>query len=399
MPKEERALFYQPKKKHYGLFLFYIVVIAALTGTLVVILPPWLKQIHQYANAAKEAPKLPTPADLPLAKMAPGILSDEQTEVKSITQVPKQGGWINSEPLNIPGLAARGYFVLIYFWSAEVPASNRANKQVEAWWKAYKDHGLIVVGVHTPKYGVDTSPQVVLDAVQKQGLTFPVLLDGKGFIAKSFNNYSWPGWQVMDPQGNIFLSAKGEGRYAQAEEQVRKALKTKGWQLPNQLAANMSLIPSRDVTTPDLYLGGGFVRRQLGNGMLPLPGKSASFVLPNMQDADSVYLDGTWKGNNDFLESQSHAVISIDYFASTVYATLASASGKAIQVLVLLDGQPVPSALAGPDLIYQHGQSYMIVDVARVYQPLLERAPAARHEIMLKTGPGLRAYEFSFARF
>lgn len=399
MPQEERSLFHQPKKKSYGLPLFYLLVILGLAGLLTFILPPWIKQLQTFAEASADTQTLPTIVTAPTPKIEPGILSDQQTQVSSIAQVPSQGGWINTEPLDLPALAASGHYVLIYFWSAEVPASYRANRQVEAWWNAYKDHGLIVIGVHTPKYGVDSNPKVVLDAVKAQGLTFPILLDGKGAIAKTFNNYSWPGWQVMNPQGNIILTSKGEGRYADAETMVRTNLANQGWRLPTQLVADKTLIPSRNVVTPDLYLGASFVRRQLGNGVLPPVGKSVNYILPSTQDTDSVYLDGTWKGAADYLESQSPAAISVDYFASTVYLTLASATHQPVPVLVLLDGQPVPQALAGPDLIYQNGQSYLMVNEAKVYLPLIEHRLPAQHNLVLKTNQGLRAYALGFARF
>jgi len=399
MPQEERNLFSQPKKRAYGLMVFYLIIMIALSVVLIIILPPWLKQLRSFATETANTPNLPTFASVSPAIMEAGLLSDQQKQVASIADVPKQGGWINSEPLNFPALAASGHYVLIYFWSAEVAASNRANRQVEAWWKAYRAHGLVVIGVHTPKYTVDSNPAVVLAAVKAQGLTFPILLDGQGSLAKTFNNYSWPGWQVMDSRGNIILSAKGEGRYADAEWLVRKDLAADGWRMPNTLSTQAALIPSRSSITPDLYLGASFIRRQFGNGLLPPVGKTALFTMPSAQDTDSLYLDGVWKSTADYMENQSPASISVDYFASTVYLTLASASGKPLQVLVVLDGQPVPKTVAGPDLVYIDGQSYMWVSAPRVYMPLLENQAARQHQLTLKVAPRLDVYAFSFARF
>lgn len=397
MAKQERTLFYQPKKKTGKIWLVYFVLMIGLGIALALLLPPWFKQLQAYSDELKQEETVIPNVQAPTGIISPLLLANQEGRVSDIKQVPAQGGWINSEPLNLPALAASGHYVLIYFWSAAMPQSYRANQQVQAWWDAYRNSGLLVVGVHTPKYQVDTKPGVVLAAVKQQGLTFPVLLDAHGQIARAFNQSIWPTWQLMDPHGQMILRVKGEVEYKAIEKLIRSRLVDDGWKVPPQMVTQTQLEPTRDLTTPDLYLGLTKMRRQLGNGLLPPAGKVASYTLPLTQDLDSVYLDGAWKGGADALRSQSQGTILVNYVGSAIYLTMGSSEGSPLTVTVLLDGKPVPNNLAGPDLQSQQGQSSLVVTDPRVYVPLKAGLPAERHTLTLLVPPSLDVYELSFA--
>src|SRR4051795_8908907 len=58
--------------------------------------------------------------------------------------------WLNSEPLDPADL--RGHVVLVNFWTLTCINWLRQEPYVRAWSQAYRDEGLIVVGVHTPEF-------------------------------------------------------------------------------------------------------------------------------------------------------------------------------------------------------------------------------------------------------
>ena len=62
-------------------------------------------------------------------------------------------GWLNSEPLAPADL--RGHVVLVNFWTLTCINWLRQEPYVRAWSRAYRDDGLIVVGVHTPEFGFE----------------------------------------------------------------------------------------------------------------------------------------------------------------------------------------------------------------------------------------------------
>jgi thiol-disulfide isomerase/thioredoxin len=59
-------------------------------------------------------------------------------------------GWLNSPPLTTEDLAGR--VVLVNFWTYTCINWLRTLAYVRAWAERYREHGLVVVGVHTPEF-------------------------------------------------------------------------------------------------------------------------------------------------------------------------------------------------------------------------------------------------------
>ena len=62
-------------------------------------------------------------------------------------------GWLNSEPLGPTEL--RGHVVLVDFWTLTCINWLRQEPYVRAWSQAYRDEGLVVIGVHTPEFSFE----------------------------------------------------------------------------------------------------------------------------------------------------------------------------------------------------------------------------------------------------
>jgi thiol-disulfide isomerase/thioredoxin len=71
-------------------------------------------------------------------------------------------GWLNSPPLSAADLD--GKVVLVDFWTYTCINWLRTLAYVRAWAERYQDHGLVVVGVHTPE-GPDELPNPVQRAL------------------------------------------------------------------------------------------------------------------------------------------------------------------------------------------------------------------------------------------
>lgn len=70
--------------------------------------------------------------------------------------MPSLGGateWLNSEPLGPAQL--RGHVVLVNFWTLTCINWLRTEPWVRAWSQAYREDGLVVVGVHTPEFSFE----------------------------------------------------------------------------------------------------------------------------------------------------------------------------------------------------------------------------------------------------
>ena len=58
--------------------------------------------------------------------------------------------WLNSEPLGPAEL--RGHVVVVDFWTLTCINWLRTAPYIRGWSRAYRDDGLVVIGVDTPEF-------------------------------------------------------------------------------------------------------------------------------------------------------------------------------------------------------------------------------------------------------
>lgn len=140
---------------------------------------------------------------------------------------PKQAVWLNSPPLSRDQLW--GKVVLVDIWTYSCINCVRTLPHVRAWARKYKDHGLVVIGVHTPEFAFEKDLGNVREATRKLGVTHPVVIDNDFTIWKAFNNHYWPAFYFIDAQGRIRAIKVGEGEYDTSERRIQSLLREAGF--------------------------------------------------------------------------------------------------------------------------------------------------------------------------
>jgi thiol-disulfide isomerase/thioredoxin len=134
--------------------------------------------------------------------------------------------WINSDgPLKLKSL--KGRVVLIDFWAFDCDPCKETVPHVEALYEKYRQEGLVVIGVHTPRTEYEKDVAQLREAVKRMGIRYPVVVDNKQKIWADYRCDLWPTQFVIDRQGFIRLSHGGVGRYAEIEQAVQVALNSK----------------------------------------------------------------------------------------------------------------------------------------------------------------------------
>jgi thiol-disulfide isomerase/thioredoxin len=123
--------------------------------------------------------------------------------------------WLNSPPLTPSDL--RGKVVLVGFWTYTCVNWLRQLPYVRAWAGKYADHGLAVVGVHTPEFTFERDLDNVLRAVADLDIDYPVAVDNDYGVWNAFANHYWPALYFADGQGRIRHHYFGEGEYQRSE--------------------------------------------------------------------------------------------------------------------------------------------------------------------------------------
>jgi cytochrome c biogenesis protein CcdA/thiol-disulfide isomerase/thioredoxin len=201
--------------------------------------------------------------------------------------------WLNTpgdKPIDLHSL--RGKVVLVDFWAYSCINCQRAIPHVEGWYKAYRDSGFEVIGVHTPEYAFEKVTNNVRKGAADLGITYPVAQDNNYSTWTNYRNEYWPAEYLIDAGGTVRHVKFGEGDYNGTEKLIRGLITNAhpGVALPPPVDAP-DTTPQRGLT-PETYLGVGKVVNYAGGGTYD-EGR-ASFAFPQALPDDSFALQGPW---------------------------------------------------------------------------------------------------------
>ena len=95
---------------------------------------------------------------------------------------------------------------------------------MRAWSQAYRDDGLVVIGVHTPEFSFEHEIEGVRQAIEEREIDYPVAVDNDYEIWTAFDNHYWPALYFVDADGVIRDRHFGEGRYEKSERVIQELL-------------------------------------------------------------------------------------------------------------------------------------------------------------------------------
>jgi thiol-disulfide isomerase/thioredoxin len=309
--------------------------------------------------------------------------------------------WLNGGPLTPAAL--QGRVVLVDFWEYTCINCLRTLPYLREWYHRYSNHGFTIVGVHTPEFDFSAKRANVAAAVDRLGITWPVVLDDRAVIWKRYGNYDWPHEYLYDQQGRLVESFAGEGGYPQTEARIQTLLKSAQPQLA--LPPVMALLPQDSYDkpgavcypkTPELIIGRGVVANAPAGGG-SMQAREYAYDGSNPQDG-AVYLQGFWQVTRQAAVSgENNGYLVVRYHAIALVAVLKPENGGSIRVDVTQDGHSVAKADGGADLKFdERGNSYLEVDAPRAYDVIANRRFGAHTLQFSPKADGLGVYDFAF---
>ncbi|WP_256643468.1 cytochrome c biogenesis protein CcdA [Stenotrophomonas sp. 9(2022)] len=310
-------------------------------------------------------------------------------------------GWLNSPPLKAEQL--RGKVVLVDFWTYSCINCLRAMPFVHEWERRYRDHGLVVVGVHTPEFAFERDPRNVMKAVQQLKVEYPVALDNQYSIWRAFNNQYWPAQYFVDAQGNIRAHQFGEGNYAHSEQVIRRLLTEAGQtDLPppaDPAAADLQGVATQadmgNLRSPETYLGHARAEHFASPGGQRTDA-AFDYTLPASLALNQWGLSGRWTVTDEAAQlQQASGRIAFQFHARDLHLVLApTQDGTPVRFRVWLDGKPLPAADAGSDV---GADGSGVVTENRLYQLVRQRGTVGPHRFEIEfLDAGVQAYAFTF---
>jgi len=305
--------------------------------------------------------------------------------------------WLNSKPLTTEQL--KGKVVVVDFWTYSCINCLRAIPYVRAWAEKYRDHGLVVIGVHAPEFAFERNVDNVKKAIATLGIGYPVAIDNEYKIWRAFENEYWPAHYFIDAKGQIRHHHFGEGDYDESEQVIQQLLAEAGDKnVPTGLVAvNASgaeaASAKSNVKSPETYVGYD---------------RADHFVSPGgvVQDASHVYAAGTaalndwslvgdWTIGNERAQSNAKdSAIVYRFHARDLHLVLGpSPDGKPVRFVVTIDGKS-PGAAHGVDV---DPEGNGVVTAQRLYQLVRDPGAVTDHTFEIRfLDPGAQAYAFTF---
>jgi thiol-disulfide isomerase/thioredoxin len=300
-------------------------------------------------------------------------------------------GWLNSEPLGPAEL--RGHVVLADFWTLTCINWLRTEPYIRAWSQAYRNDGLIVIGVHTPEFSFEHELDRVRQATTERAIDYPVALDNDYEVWGAFNNNYWPALYFVDAEGVIRDQHFGEGRYEQSERVIQQLL---GIERELVSVEGLGVEAEADwdnLNTPETYLGYARSERfaSQAGAAFDEPGV---YELPERLGSNNWALGGEWTiGREKVVPGQAGGIIAFRFDARDAHLVLSPGARKAIPFRVLLDGE-APGASHGVDV---DDEGNGVLRDGRLYQ-LVRQHDGVRERTLEITflEPGAEAYAFTF---
>ncbi|HEY9131781.1 MAG TPA: cytochrome c biogenesis protein DipZ [Dyella sp.] len=348
----------------------------ASTGGLEQRLVEWVRP----APAPQPAPKAGEP--LPVEGTMPSL--DGATQ------------WLNSAPLTAASL--RGKVVLVDFWTYSCINCIRALPYVRAWAEKYKDHGLVVIGVHSPEFAFEKIPSNVSDAVKKFDISYPVALDNDYAIWKAFSNEYWPAHYFIDAKGQIRHHHFGEGEYEQSEDVIRQLLTEAGYTnlpgghvQPNAKGAEAA--GSGDYSrSPETYVG--YARTANFAGRIAHD-DSWTYTAPAILEGGQWTLDGRWTVHEEDAQlDKAGGRIVYRFRGRDLHLVLGPGDkGKPVRFRIRIDGK-APMQDHGSDI---DAEGNGTVTKQRLYQLIRQANGSGERLFEIEfLDPGVKAYAFTF---
>ena len=305
--------------------------------------------------------------------------------------------WLNSPPLTIEGL--KGKVVVIDFWTYSCINCLRSIPYVKAWAEKYKDHGLVVIGVHTPEFAFERNINNVRAAVSDLKIEYPVAIDNEYKIWRSFDNKYWPAHYFIDAKGRVRFHHFGEGEYDQSEQVIQRLLKEAGNDnVPQSLvavkASGVEAASSvNDDQSRETYIGYGRADNFVSAGGI-VENERHVYASATLQ-LNEWSLSGDWtvRAENAVL-NRADGSIMYQFHARDLHLVLGPAvDGKPIRFRVTINGK-APGGDHGTDTDAD-GQG--VVDSQRLYQLVRQNGVIRDRTFAIEfLDPGVLAYAFTF---
>ncbi|HEX4670485.1 MAG TPA: hypothetical protein VH275_11000 [Solirubrobacterales bacterium] len=256
--------------------------------------------------------------------------------------LPEGLSWIGTEPESMPALTAAGP-ALVHFLDFAQLNSVRTLPYLGEWSRRYREAGLSVIGVQSPRFPFGADAGTVATGLAALGVEFPVAIDAEHDLWSAYGCEGWPSLFLWSLGGALSWVHFGEGEYLATEIAIQEELREIDalQPLPEPMA------PLRPSDAPGAWV------------MAPTP---------------ELFPGGSWE--RPWIAGEDGKELTVEYAAGGAFATVEGTG----EIAVELDGRSVATIAVTDPALYA----------------LAEHSRHEAHALTLSPTPGLRIWSVSF---
>ncbi len=257
--------------------------------------------------------------------------------------LPEALSWVGAEPESMPALTAGGP-ALIHFLDFAQLNSVRTLPYLSEWSRRYREAGLSVIGVQSPRFPFGADRDAVAAGLSALEVEFPVAIDADHDLWSAYGCEGWPSLFLWSPGGALAWVHFGEGEYLATEIAIQQELR----EIDALQPLPEPMVPLRPSDAPGAWV---------------------------MAPTSEVFPGGSWK--RPWTAGEDGEELTLEYAAGGAYVTVEGAG----EIAVELDGQPAGT----------------IVNTTPALHTVAEHAGHEAHALTLRPTPGLQIWSISFA--
>jgi hypothetical protein len=271
---------------------------------------------------------------------------------------------------------------------------------VRAWADKYREHGLVVIEVHTPEFEFEKSLENVRRSAEDLNVDLPIAVDSDRQIWRAFDNQYWPALYFIDAQGRIRHHKFGEGDYQRSERIIQQLLAEAGRHgFRRELVSVVghgaeAPADPESLRSPETYVGYGRAENFASPGGAARDERRV-YAIPAPLGLNAWALAGDWTIREPAAALNApRGKLAYRFHARDLHLILAPpAPGIAVRFRVTIDGRP-PGAAHGLDV---DDQGNGTVTNPRMYQLIRQPTPIGDRLFQIEfLGPGVEAFAFTF---
>ena len=129
-------------------------------------------------------------------------------------------GWLNTDATSLEEIREQNTLTVVQFWTFGCRNCKKTLDALGQLHADFRDHGVEVVGVHSPEFAYEADVDNIIEAAAELGVIWPIALDTTKYnfhVWQEGPTGYWPRVYIIDSENKIRFDRRGDGAHTYRE--------------------------------------------------------------------------------------------------------------------------------------------------------------------------------------